>query len=101
MDLKPRSRALTDGCCCACGVRLQGNAAITPVLGTAGAAVATSAMMGLGIALVVKDLVKICFGSSEARLISTVRAVVCTRYALALRGILLEELYPPPDDSVE
>jgi len=27
--------------------------------------------------------------------------VVCTRYALALRGILLEELYPPPDDSVE
>ena len=39
-------------------MRATGNAAITPVLGTAGAAVATSAMMGIGIALVVKDLVK-------------------------------------------
>ena len=82
-------------------MRATGNAAIAPVLGTAGAAVATSAMMGIGIALVVKDLVKICFGSSEARLISTVRAIVCTRYALALRGILLEELYPLEDDAVE
>ena len=36
--------------------------------------------LGIGIALVVKDLVKVCFGSSEGRLISTVRAVVCTRY---------------------
>ena len=80
---------------------VQGNAAITPILGSAGAAAATSAMMGIGVALVVKDLVKICFGSSESRLISTLRAVVCTRYALALRGIMLEELYPPPDDSVE
>ena len=80
--------------------------------------------LGIGIALVVKDLVKVCFGSSEGRLISTVRAVVCTRYvrppsppcttsavpltpcvgaaqALALRGIMLEELYPLEDDAVE
>jgi hypothetical protein len=55
----------------------------------------------VGIALLVKDVVKIVLGSSEGRLISTVRAVVCTRYALALRGILLEELYPLEDDAVE
>jgi hypothetical protein len=58
-------------------------------------------MLGVGIALLVKDVVKIVLGSSEGRLISTVRAVVCTRYALALRGILLEELYPLEDDAVE
>ena len=33
-------------------------------------------------------------GSSEGRLISTLRAIVCTRYVLELRGIALEDFYP-------
>ena len=33
-------------------------------------------------------------GSSEGRLLSTLRAIVCTRYVLELRGIALEDFYP-------
>lgn len=83
------------------GMRATGNALATPLLGSAGAALATSSLMGIGVALVVKDVVKVVLGSSEGRLISTVRGIICTRYALALRGILLEELYPVADSNVE
>ena len=58
-------------------------------------------MLGVGLALVVKDIVKIAIGSSEGRLLPVVRAVVLTRYTLALREISLEEMCQLPDESVE
>ena len=59
-------------------MRATGNAMIAPVVGSAGAAALTSTMLGVGIALVVKDIVKITIGSSEGRLLPVVRAVVPT-----------------------
>eukprot|EP01051_Picozoa_sp_SAG22_P005095 SAG22_NODE_294_length_12872_cov_47.391372_3_plen_1542_part_00 len=82
-------------------MRATGNALIAPVVGSAGAVALTSTMFGIGVALVVKDIVKIAIGSSEGRLLPVVRAVVLTRYTLALRGIILEDMCQLSDGGIE
>ena len=64
-------------------------------------AVAASAIMGISAVLIVRDLVSIVFGSSEGRLVPTIRAIVITRYALILEDILLEEFYPHDEALLE